>query len=280
MNKKGSNNYKSFEIAKSNFTVWTRSSRTIFVFIFAALLVYNGALQNQNYMTAVAVPLHWLEAVCWALSERLPVYTYGLLMLIMINELPLKTGFHSFSLIRSDRHTWIKGQIFYCLWIVLLYVTFLILLTMFIMRFLFPVSFGWSEQNAIEAGLLFEEDALISPLLMRHFTPITGLLISILPIYSFYFMMSLLLLAFSISGHSALGAAVYMFLLLFGQIFLLEIFPLHRIPVQYAVLNGITGKTTEEIPAKLAEGIAVHIVGNILLLWVLLRRAKNTDLCF
>jgi hypothetical protein len=220
----------------------------------------------------------WRESCYYFLSIGFNISYTGILYLVMICELPIRTGYHNMSLMRSSRSKWVVSQILYCAWMALAMV---LLLAVFSALFLLPLAngeTGWSETQAVLDGYVGEGETLVSGYIRAHFTPLTASLLACVPLFLFFFTMTLVVFLCTFLGAPTLGVLVYVFLLMAQVVLYVEFFPWLRLPTQYAALQIILGVRDEGF--RIARMFLVYGIVDGLLIAALLLRGKKADLLF
>jgi hypothetical protein len=275
---KGLRPYPILTTAVSNFHSWLRSPRTVLMSLFIVGICF---LQEGGYQTTLSYmpyDMHWGESCYYVLSTGLGFSITGILFLVMICELPIRTGFHNMSLMRSSRIKWMLSQILYCAWMSLAMV---LLLAFFSALFLLPLAngdTGWSETQAILDGYVGESETLVSGYIRIHYTPFTASLLACIPLLLFFFTMALVVFLCTLLGAPTLGVLLYVFLLMAHVILYIEFFPWLALPAYFAILRNVLGVRDEDF--RIARMFLIYGVVDSLLVSGLLLRAKKADLLF
>ncbi|MEF9878761.1 MAG: hypothetical protein RR505_10535 [Raoultibacter sp.] len=223
----------------SNFDAWLHNPRTLLMALFLTatswriVRAFSIGIASQNFS------MHFDESIAWfAMTGFGSMALISLTFLVTISELPPKIAFQQFMLIRSSRSKWILAQILYCLiCVIVILLLLLLLMAIWVMPYTVAGS-GWSDSIRIANGMEAEL-AYVPQWIRSNFLPWQALLLSIVPIFSFLFTMSLTVLFFSLLGLPAIGPSLYAFVLFSSIIFMFENIPGFQPPMTFTTLMRI-----------------------------------------
>lgn len=229
----------------ANLDTWLRSPRTLIMATFTTvtcwLIVrgYGKGLEIQQYT------MHFDESMAWFLMTGFSsMGLSSLVFLVMISELPRRIPFQQYTIIRSTRNKWIGAQIIYCVLCIMVMIVMLILLIAIFVKPYTVSGSGWSDDIRISNGLE-QELAYVPQWIRENFTPWQTFLLSIVPIFFFWFVMAMTVLFFSLIRIPALGSSLYAIILFSGIIFMYENIPGLEPPMTFSTLMRI-GYTYED----------------------------------
>lgn len=229
-----------FALLRGQISDWLHSPRTILMGIVILLLTYLYARSYQAFLTSSNLFSYFGEALYMYLSSCFGNITLtSAFLLLMVSEIPRRIAFQTSMLIRSSRRKWLHSQILFCFLIVFLMLLFM---TCFCVLFTLPgitPGTGWSDLARIAADPAAEFEAQLVPEYIRVLQPWQAGLLSAGILFSFWFVMVLVILMFSLAGKPNGGLILYVFLLVLHVTLLWERIPGFRSPADYATLSAV-----------------------------------------
>jgi len=229
------------QIMLANLDSWIRSPRTILMLMFVAMICYLQICGLRLTMDKTGYSMNLIEILFYEVNFgcNMPITT--IIFLIMISEMPQKITFHQYILIRSNRRLWLLSQILYC--IIMVWMMLILILT-FISIFALPYAThgtGWSAQKNNPGDIMCLEDALIDQYIIAQFSPLSALLIAIVPVFCFWLTMELIILLFSIWGKPIWGVIAYASITVAHVTIMFEYLPIDiGMPMTYSTLSYLT----------------------------------------
>ncbi len=135
--------------ARFNFLGFFRNSRTVIVFLLSAIVCY--LLSGRVYEAVIhfGAPMQAAEPFIWTFGDTQAVLLVSLLLIFLFSDLPKLSAFTPFYLVRMTRRRWLAAQLGYVVLVTVLYVAFVLAVTIALcMRDSFPGNL-WSETAAI-----------------------------------------------------------------------------------------------------------------------------------
>lgn len=259
---------------------WLVSTKVIVMGLF---LLATGFLTVKNYtqgLQSAHSDMNFFESIAWFLMTGMgSISLCSLAFLAMIAEMPKRTAYCSYTLIRTSKAKWAASLIMQCFFTVAFtMLALLIVISVFLIPF---VSAGnvWNDSLRIEAGMP-EELAYIPNWIRASMTPIQAILLSAIPVFCFWFVMSLTILICSLLHIPAVGLALYSVILFSGLIFVFENFPGIVTPMTFSTLMRITANHQSNEYERLIVvfiGYAILIVCQITSVFLIVKRTDTTS---
>ncbi|MEG1968047.1 MAG: hypothetical protein RR085_10870 [Clostridia bacterium] len=274
-------------MAWANFETWLRSPRTILMALFTLAICYiESSMYGKTFQSFGHIP-HWDELFFYAFVDGCNMRTTSVLFLITMSELPRKMAYQYQHLIRTHRIAWIKAQLLYCFWAVLM-MQLAMAFCMGIFSIPYAASgFGWTEPQLVANGLLLEEECAIPLAVSTSMSTLTANLLAQIPIFCFRLIMVSVILLMSLYGQGVLGVLIYAFILMANRTILVEAFYGIVLPTHFATLGGIVSTfeahewflgTSQTVLVFITTG-GYCIVMSILYC-LMVQRGKKCDLTF
>lgn len=238
-----------FSMAVANFDSWLRSPRTWLMLLFIVAICYLQMCGYKMTLDETGYTMHLGETLYYEFNFGCNMPMTTVLFLVMVSELPRRITFQQYSLVRSSRWRWMVAQVLYCLMMVIgMILLILAFLTLLALPLTTPGT-GWSDAERIAAELIEPEEALIEQYIMNSFTPVTALIMAMIPMFCFWFTMVLVILLFGVWGVPVFGVLVYAFIIVAHVTIYFEYFPFPMsMPMHFATLRSlVTGFDGEEV---------------------------------
>lgn len=274
--------WKIINMAWANFDLWLHSPRTGIMMLFVAsecVMLMRGleGMMNTRYSGAT---MHLAEMLAYRMSQGCNLAIMSVLLLVTVNEIPRKIGFQNYSMIRATKSEWVAGQVLYCAMMVLFMIGMMVL---FMLLCALPVATpgsGWSDLDRITNGVADWEDIIVNEYLLKNFTPVSALVIGLIPLFLFWFTMLLVILFSGLFGGSAFGIILYAFMMVAHIVFLLDGVCGVRFPSSYATLENICiSNYGNELNALIMVSVTECAIQGILCL-IMVARVKHMDCDF
>lgn len=272
------NNGSIFPLMFANLDSWLRSPRTIIMFLFSLgttfILVerYGNTIQFYNHT------MNYTESLAiFSMSGFNGLSMASITYLIMVSETPRQIAFQQYCVLRSTRTKWAISQICYCIITAIFMIVFLLFFaSLFMLRYVTPGD-GWSDTIRIAEGM-DPTMAYVPEWIRVNYSPIQALLLSLAPIFLFWFTMVLVILLCSILGQPTLGIALYAVILFASLIFPFELFSQFEPPTTYATLIRIGYNHEEDYSLRLQHVFVGYSILVSCLITGILRASKHAEI--
>ncbi len=135
--------------AGSNFRKWHRNPRIILCFLLAFVCSFLLSDKVIQFADAHNTPLQGLEPFIWTFGDAQSVMTISLLLLLLFADMPNLSNEVPYYMIRTDRFTWLAGQIVYLVGATVLLVFFILCSTVLLsVQYSYPANI-WSKTAAV-----------------------------------------------------------------------------------------------------------------------------------
>ena len=122
--------YKTFrtgwKIARYNFSGWRKNPRIWIAFILTFVMCYLLTDKAVVFSIEHGSILQILEPFVWTFGDSNSILLSSLLLLLLLSDMPYLSAGTPFYLMRTDRKTWIAGQVMYTMATVFLYMAFIL----------------------------------------------------------------------------------------------------------------------------------------------------------
>lgn len=261
-------------MAAANFDSWIHSPRTVIMAITIIMLCLLEMMRQADALNSTGVFFNTLESVYLLFSGNLSIVMASALFFVMVSELPRKISFQNSMLIRTTRKRWLLSQILYCLWTVIT-MLLLILICLFLFSLLFAVPDGsWSDTRRIANGEATQYEAIIPQSLRDVLSPTSAILYAMLPVFFFWFSMTMVILLSSLLGMPIVGLLICAFAFLSGYISSYEF----QLPITYATSETINPQFVDI--ADYWNALLGYIILNVCLAAGTWLRVSKADLLF
>lgn len=258
------------------FHTWVCSPRVVIMVLFLIAISYIQLCGFKITLQQLPYSMGWAESCYYILGTGVGLPMSSILYLVMLNDLPLYSGFQNMFLIRSNRRSWILSQVLYAAWASFFMVCIRLVMTLITIRACTENTGGWSETGAILAGFTTADEALVSSFVRTALQPFAAILLSCVVLFLFWFTMTMVILLFSILGKAILGELIYVFLLMANIIIYVEFIPWITIPLKYGVFQSLLG--TQHEWSHYALTIIGYLIINSLLCMLMILRINKLDL--
>lgn len=268
-------------MATANFDSWFRSPRTILMLLFVVAICFLQMCGYAMTLQETGYTMHLMETLFYEFNFGCNMPMTTVLFLITVSELPRRIPYQHYSLIRSSRTRWIAAQMLYCIMMVVMMITLLLICISVMSLPLISPGTGWSDAERIARGEIDPYDALVDELFLTTFSPFSATIIAIVPVFLFWLTMVFIILLFGIWGMPVFGVMTYAFLMVANVTILFEAFPFQLIlPIHFATLqNIISGHNGNEL-VVFSNTVAVYSFILILLVFIMVTSIRHTELVF
>lgn len=276
-------NHKSLAVLKmatANLDSWLHSPRTVVMIIFYISFCYVVCTNHIRNIERLGYMVSWEETLYYIISNGCNITMTSILFLISISEIPPRSGYQSFMLVRSNRIKWLLAQVIYCL---LAAVTAFVLTTMCVSVFSLThatIGLGWTDNIRIAECSMLEEEALVPLFIRNNFSPPVACLIASIPTILFWFTMALVILMCSLFNMPSVGIGLYAIMLVANVVFMVEAIADIPMPIYFSTLNNIIAGPQDTAAQRLTEAMLGYAVIIPVLLFAMNRRVRTSDMVF
>ena len=140
---------QAFSIAGYNFRLWRRNPRIIVTFALTFILCFLLTDKAVTFAVEHNTTMQMVESFIWSFGDSNSILLSSVLLVLLFADMPFLSSGTPFYLVRTDRRTWITGQVIYILAATATYLAFVLLSTMVLSaRQSFPANM-WSPTAAI-----------------------------------------------------------------------------------------------------------------------------------
>ncbi len=140
---------QAFTIAGYNFRLWRRNPRILVTFALAFILCFLLTDKAVRFAESHHTSLQMLETFIWCFGDSNSILLSSALLVMLFADMPFLSAGTPFYLVRTNRRTWITGQVLYILAATTIYLLFVLLSTALLsMQLSFPGNL-WSPTSVI-----------------------------------------------------------------------------------------------------------------------------------
>lgn len=135
--------------AGSNFRKWHRNPQIVLCFLLAFVCSFLLSDKVIQFAQSHNTVLQGLEPFIWTFGDAQSVMTISLLLLLLFADMPNLSNEVPYYMIRTDRFTWLAGQIVYLIGATVLLVFFILCSTVLLsIQYSYPANI-WSKTAAV-----------------------------------------------------------------------------------------------------------------------------------
>ena len=168
---------QAFSVAGYNFRQWRRNPRILVTFALAFVLCFLLSDKAVRFAEEHNTTMQAFEAFIWTFGDSDSILLSSLLLVLLFADMPFLSSGTPFFLVRTDRRTWITGQMLYTAAATTVYLLFILLSTALICERQSYLANMWSPTAAIlgysGAGQQVALPALVKTLEMSWPYPVT-----------------------------------------------------------------------------------------------------------
>lgn len=148
-----------------NFLGFFKSSRTVITFLLSMVLCFLLSEKVVGVAESCQSTMQAAEPFIWTFGDAKSILTVSLLLIFLFSDLPKLSAFTPFYLMRITKKKWLAAQFFYIAGVTVLYVVFVLGMTMLLcMKYSFPGNL-WSRTAALlgysEMGAKLQVPAMV-----------------------------------------------------------------------------------------------------------------------
>lgn len=132
-----------------NFMGFFRNSRTVITFLLSIIVCFLLSSRVMEVAERFGTSMQAAEPFIWTFGDATAILLISLLLIFLLSDLPKLTAFTPFYLMRMTKKRWLAAQFLYIVSVTVLYVVFILAVTVLLcMKNSFPGNL-WSETAAI-----------------------------------------------------------------------------------------------------------------------------------
>lgn len=140
---------QAFSIAGYNFRLWRGNPRIVVTFALSFILCFLLTDKAVRFAVEHNTTLQLVETFIWSFGDSNSVLLSSVLLVMLFADMPFLSSGTPFYLVRTDRRTWITGQVIYIIAATSIYMLFVLVSTiLFSMKYAFSANM-WSPTAAI-----------------------------------------------------------------------------------------------------------------------------------
>lgn len=140
---------QAFSIAGYNFRLWRKNPRILVTFALTFILCFLLTDKAVRFAVAHNTTMQLVESFIWSFGDSNSILLSSVLLVLLFADMPFLSSGTPFYLVRTDRRTWITGQVLYILAATSVYMLFVLTSTILLsMKYAFPANL-WSPTAAI-----------------------------------------------------------------------------------------------------------------------------------
>lgn len=168
---------QALSVAGYNFRQWHRNPRILVTFALAFILCFLLSDKAVRFAVEHNTTMQAFEAFIWTFGDSDSILLSSLLLVLLFADMPFLSSGTPFFLVRTNRRTWITGQMLYTAAATTVYLLFILLSTALICERQSYLANMWSPTAAIlgysGAGQQVALPALVKTLEMSWPYPVT-----------------------------------------------------------------------------------------------------------
>lgn len=205
-------------VAGYNFRMWRKNPRIFLTFALTFIMCFLLTDKTVTFAAAHNTTMQLVEAFIWCFGDSGSILLISTLLVLLFADMPFLSPETPFFLIRTDRKTWITGQVVYIFSSVLLYLMFVLVSTVLLSaRHSFSANM-WSPTAAIlgytDAGKRIAVPALLKTLEMSY--PYPCMLSIFALVLGYAGVLTMLMLVCTLRWGTAAGAVGALLFSLYG----------------------------------------------------------------
>ncbi len=140
---------QAFTIAGYNFRLWRGNPRILITFALTFILCFLLTDKAVTFAVEHNTPMQVAETFIWSFGDSNSILLSSVLLVLLFADMPFLSSGTPFYLVRTDRKTWITGQVIYTMAATAVYLLFVLVSTVLLsMRQSFAANM-WSPTAAI-----------------------------------------------------------------------------------------------------------------------------------
>ncbi len=201
-------------VVKYNFKQWNKNPRIITAFLLAFILCFLLSDKTVTLAESYDSSMQFVEAFIWTFGDSNSILLSSMLLLLLFMDMPFISSGTPFYLVRTNRKTWILGQILYIFIVTFIYLAFILFSTSIICMNQSFIGNMWSETAALlgYSGLGKEVALPVIVTTLEMTTPYPCMFTTFILMFSYALLMAMIMLYFNLrKGQMAGIISVFVF---------------------------------------------------------------------
>lgn len=205
-------------IVAYDFRQWHKNPRIAITFSLAFILCFLLSDKAVNFAREYKTTMQFLEAFVWTFGDSNSILLSSTLLVLLFADIPFLSSGTPFYLVRTDRKTWLTGQVLYIVSATFIYLVFILASTSLVCMNQSFIGNKWSKTAAIlgysGAGKAVALPAFVKTLEMSTPYAVTATIFALMLLYAL--LMVLIMLVFHLRKGQMAGVASVFAFNLFG----------------------------------------------------------------
>lgn len=120
---------QAFSITGYNFQLWKKNPRILVTFALSFIMCFLLTDKTVRFAIDHNTTMQVVESFIWSFGDSNSILLSSVLLVMLFADMPFLSSGTPFYLVRTDRRTWITGQIIYILAATTIYLTFVLVST-------------------------------------------------------------------------------------------------------------------------------------------------------
>ena len=120
---------QAFSITGYNFELWKKNPRILVTFALSFIMCFLLTDKTVQFAIDHNTTMQVVESFIWSFGDSNSILLSSVLLVMLFADMPFLSSGTPFYLVRTDRRTWITGQIIYILAATAIYLTFVLVST-------------------------------------------------------------------------------------------------------------------------------------------------------
>ena len=140
---------QSFSIAGYNFRLWKKNPRILITFALTFIMCFLLTDKAVKFAVEHNTTMQMVESFIWSFGDSNSILLSSVLLVMLFADMPFLSSGTPFYLVRTDRKTWITGQVIYILAATTVYLAFVLVSTVVLSIQQSFIANMWSSTAAI-----------------------------------------------------------------------------------------------------------------------------------
>ena len=140
---------QAFSIAGYNFRLWKKNPRIIVTFALTFIMCFLLTDKAVRFAIKHNTAMQMVESFIWSFGDSNSILLSSVLLVMLFADMPFLSSGTPFYLVRTDRRTWITGQVIYILAATAVYLAFVLVSTVILSIQQSFIANMWSPTAAI-----------------------------------------------------------------------------------------------------------------------------------
>lgn len=138
-----------WQVAFFNFRQWKNNPRVAITFVLAFIMCMMLCDKAISFANSYGTTMQIMEAFVWTFGDASSIMISSLLLVLLFSDMPFITAVTPYYLSRTKKSVWMWGQVVYVILATILYVLFLLLITVALCAHISFAGNMWSETGAL-----------------------------------------------------------------------------------------------------------------------------------